>query len=245
MARPGVEITATIGNQVVSRSAVLEWENKRIDAAARKLRLPAPPSAPVAQRREAWLHAKSELGDDEIHRRLTRDVKLADTFARWQSKVSEKRRACAIDLTARGGPDAEFFTNWFEEITFSSNQDAMELSCPDHFVLRMVGGKQEVLETNGGSPFTALFTIDYDDVSSLTTAIDPRFPFRLDGVARSADGTAIGGVRHQFRDTADGLHARLVVEFPLLILGRIIRGHRWHLACEFSNWIESAAAERP
>ena len=31
----------------------------------------------------------------------------------------------------------------------------------------------------------------------------------------ASDGIAIGGVRHQFRDTEDGFHARLTVEFPL------------------------------
>lgn len=29
-------------------------------------------------------------------------------------------------------------------------------------------------------------------------------------------------------------------EFPLPTLRRMVSGHRWHLACEFSNWIEAA-----
>ena len=56
------------------------------------------------------------------------------------------------------------------------------------------------------------------------------------------DGTPIGGVPHQFRDTAEGIHARLLVEFPLPMLTSIVHGHRWHLACEFSNTLEAAAA---
>ena len=59
-------------------------------------------------------------------------------------------------------------------------------------------------------------------------------------MARTSDGVAIGGVRHQFRDTTDGFHARLTVEFPMPTIGRMVKGHRWHLACEFSNWIEAA-----
>ena len=114
-------------------------------------------------------------------------------------------------------------------------------ACPDHFVIRTRSdGRQEVLETNGGSPLAALFYIDYDDVSSLVTPADARFPHQLAGVARASAGVAIGGVRHQFRDIEDGFHARLTVEFPLPTLGRMITGHRWHLACEFSNWIEVA-----
>ena len=54
---------------------------------------------------------------------------------------------------------------------------------------------------------------------------------------------AIGGVRHQFRDTPDGFLARLCVEFPRFTPRRVIAEHRWHLACEFSNWIEAAFAD--
>jgi hypothetical protein len=62
------------------------------------------------------------------------------------------------------------------------------------------------METNGSSPLAA-FVSGYDDVS-------PDFPHQLAGVARASNGAAIGGVMHQFRDTADGFHARLTVEFP-------------------------------
>ncbi|MEV6561482.1 hypothetical protein AB0M22_37590 [Nocardia sp. NPDC051756] len=80
-------------------------------------------------------------------------------------------------------------------------------------------------------------------MSSLCTPPDASFPHQIAGVARAQDGTAIGGVRHQFRDTATGFHARLTVEFPLPILPTMVAGHRWYLACEFSNWIEAAITE--
>jgi hypothetical protein len=62
-------------------------------------------------------------------------------------------------------------------------------------------------------------------------------------VGRAAAGApASGAIRHQFRDHGDGFSARLTIEFPALTPGRIVRTHRWHLACEFSNWIEAANA---
>ncbi|CAL9423670.1 hypothetical protein SUDANB95_01897 [Actinosynnema sp. ALI-1.44] len=61
-------------------------------------------------------------------------------------------------------------------------------------------------------------------------------------LARSDAGQAIGGVRHQFRDTSEGFHARLRVEFPPLTMPHMISHHRWHLACEFGDWIEFAFA---
>ena len=234
-------ITATIAGRTHARADVLAWEDRRIDAAAKKLGLAAPAAGDLGVRREAWLDAKRRLGDDEILRRVHRDTALADIIARVQARISRRRRVSVTELFV---PDASAgdFVEWFERITFRSDRDAMELACPDHFVLRMLDGRQHVVETNGGSPFAAQFTIDYDDVSSLVTPIDPLFPHRLDGVARASDGTAIGGVRHQFRDTPAGVHARLVVEFPAVMLSSIVRGHRWHLACEFSNWFEAAVA---
>lgn len=234
-------ISAKLGRGFHGRAEVLAWEDRRIDAAAKKLGVAAPPAAPIAERRETWLQIKRALGDEEILRRLSRDAKVADVMGSLQARVSPRRRSSVTELFVPGG-SAQRFTEWFNEITFSSNQDEMERACPDHFVLRMVDGRQQVLETNGGSPVTALFDIDYDDVSSVTTAVDPAFGYRLDGVARGSDGRAIGGVRHQFRDTPGGVHAKLVVEFPLPMLETIVRGHRWHLACEFSNWFEAAIA---
>ncbi|NMO01057.1 hypothetical protein HH308_07490 [Gordonia sp. TBRC 11910] len=234
-------ITAKFGGRSHGRTEILAWEDKRIDAAAKKLGVAPPPAAPIVERRENWLDVKRALGDDEMLRRLARDAKIADVMGALQAKVSGRRRTSVTELFVPGG-SAKRFTEWFNEITFSSNQREMERACPDHFVLRIVDGKQQVLETNGGSPLTALFDIDYDDIASITTEVDPTFAFRLDGVARSSNGTAIGGVRHQFRDTPDGVHARLAVEFPLPMFGSIVRGHEWHLACEFSNWMEAAIA---
>jgi hypothetical protein len=76
------------------------------------------------------------------------------------------------------------------------------------------------------------------------TPRDHAFPVEASGVARTGGELAIGGVRHKFRDEADGFRARLCVEFPWLTAPYLIAQHRWHLACEFSNWIEAAFARR-
>ena len=84
----------------------------------------------------------------------------------------------------------------------------------------------------------------YRDTGGLRTPADPGYPVQLAGVARDSSGTAIGGVRHQLRDLDGGFEAWLTVEFPRLTPSRMIRQHRWHLACEFSNWIEFADGDR-
>ena len=220
----------------VTREAFLAWENHCIDAASKRLGTHVPDGA-VHLRRETFLEQKLDLGATEIARRLRRDTEWSDRIALIQAKMSARRRLSTIDLVAPTGT-AEEVEEFFSAA--ATDEAAMLRACPDHYAIRMGPDGQEVLETTGGSPLAARFVIDYDDVSSLVTPPDPAWPVQVAGVARAAEGTAIGGVRHQFRTTKQGFEARLTVEFPLPTLPTMVRGHRWHLACEFSNWIEAA-----
>jgi hypothetical protein len=83
--------------------------------------------------------------------------------------------------------------------------------------------------------------IDYQDTASLRSTPDPAFPHQITAVARLHDGTPMGGLRHQLRDTATGFTMRLTAEFPAAAPSNLIAGHRWHFACEFSNMIENSA----
>ena len=234
-------IVADMTGTSIPRGEVLAWEDGRITAVARKLGVSVPNGA-VAMRRDTLLQAKLDLGSDTIAARLGREIRLSGAVARAAAAVSGKRRISAVDLYIDGG-NAGQFVDFFERGSKTSDEPMMLQACPDHFAIRTrENGWQEVLETTGGSPLPSLFLIDYEDVSSLVTTPDPQFPHQIAGVARTAGGVAIGGVRHQFRDTDNGFHARLTVEFPLPSLGRMVSGHRWHLACEFSNWIEAASA---
>jgi hypothetical protein len=96
------------------------------------------------------------------------------------------------------------------------------------------------IETTGGAPLPVRMFFDDSDLSTVKAAPDPAFPGQWTAVARTSRGTAIGGIRHQFRDDAEGFRVRLTVEFPAGTLPHMIGAHRWHLACEFSNWLEAA-----
>lgn len=236
-----LQIVADLNGRRTTRDEVLCWEDQRISAATRKLGIQAPASGDIAHRREAFLQEKLTLGYGETRRRLRLDDALSGAIAKFEAKLSPKRRFSVTDLYVPTGSAAEFVAFYWDCV---GRNDELELlrACPDHFVQRIApDGHHEVVETTGGSPMATRFVIDYKDVAGIVTPVDFDFPEQLTGVAY-ADGVAIGGVRHQFRNTADGFRARLTVEFPLATLGRMIAGHRWHLACEFSNWIESAVA---
>lgn len=113
------------------------------------------------------------------------------------------------------------------------------MACPDHYlILSTSENKQEVIETTGGSPFPSQFYITYGDEEGLQSKKDPTYDIQLTGAARDRNGTTIGGVRHQIKKEKNGLRVKLLVEFPVLVLNKMIREHQLHLMCEFSNWIK-------
>lgn len=240
MAENALSISATLNERTVDREQVLRWEDRRITAAAKRLRVAVPAEGNVVARREALLHSKLDLGSPEIAHRLRWNTRISRPLAQTQSLLSSRRRVSITDLAVAGGTAPEFVA-WFLDQTARSDETAMLRGCPDHFVIRTGDdGRQEVLETTGGSPLAARFFVSYDNTASLVTPAHADFPHQIAGIALDSNGQPIGGVRHQFRNTSAGFDARLTVEFPLPTLSRMISAHRWHLACEFSNWIEAA-----
>ncbi len=239
MARP-VTVAARIDGRPVSRDEVLAWEARRYAPAARKVGLDVP-SGSLPERRVAFADAKLELGAARLRGRLSRDLRLSGLVARAGTRASRDRRVLSVcDLDVAGG-DAETFVAWFTDTARADYQRSMLAANPDHFLIDVrPDGRQEVIETTGGSPLATHFLVDYTDTAPLSSDRDPGYPHELAGAARTEAGAVIGGVRHELRATRDGFHALLQVEFPRLTAPSMIRTHRWHLACEFSNWVESA-----
>ncbi|OXM57606.1 hypothetical protein CFP71_07255 [Amycolatopsis thailandensis] len=236
-------IEAVLAGRPVTREDVLAWETKRMNEAAVKIGLPVP-TGELARRRAAFADTKLDLGPDEIRRRLARDIRRADWVARTSTRLSRGRRVTSTcDLFVTGAGTAADFLAWFGDVGRDDYAHSMIAANPDHFLIDTApDGRQEVVETTGGSPLATRFLVDYTDTAEIVTHRDPAFPLEASGVARTGTGLAIGGVRHEFRDHADGFHAHLCVEFPRFTLPTMVTRHRMHLACEFSNWIALAFA---
>lgn len=232
-------IQVFINGQKVQKQDILIWEKKRADIVLKKLGA-KPKSSNLIELRQQLLEQKSKLGHEGINKILKKELIISDFFAKMTAHFSfGSRRLCIIEIFVEN-VSAEQFVEWFEQCGQINNEQAMLAGTPDHYLISTRNGIQEVIETNGGSPMVARFYIDYEDLSSLRSPVDPTFPLQIAGVARSRDGLALGGVRHQFRNEGNGFRARLTVEYPLLILPTIMSGHQWHLASEFSNWISAA-----
>ena len=232
-------IVAHIAGRRASRDEVRGWELGRARSVARKLRVPEPPHD-LAELNRRLVDRKLELGHAGIELLLDRQLAVSDRVGRASAAISRgRRRVCAAELSCETGV-AEIVPAWYARTIAANQEEPLIAACPDHYLSRTnPDGTQEVIETTGGSPLPVRMFFDDLDTTSITTPVDAAFPTQWVSVARAADGTAIGGVRHQFRDRAGGgFDVRLTVEFPLTTLPHMIAAHRWHLACEFSNWIE-------
>lgn len=227
----------------LGRNAVLAWEDRRTAAVRRKLGL-GRSSAPRSEQRREILESKLALGHQGLRALVKRELWMSEKITRWSVALSgDKRRFAVCEIEVATG-SASRFARWFGDRNSLNDEVAMIDACPDHYIIARDGqGRQLVVETTGGSPLSSEFTVDYSDIASLHTSPDPSYPHQVAGVARLSDGLAIGGVRHQFRQEGDGFRALLTVEFPGRVPLKMAAEHRWHLAAEFSNWIETAQAD--
>ncbi len=238
-------IVATIAGRQVDRAQVLAWEDRRARVVMRKLGLPDSDTMTLPERRAALLARKLELGHAGLRRHLRLQLFASHLTALLLALLSGKRRSFSVcELWVERG-SAEHFQRWFEDRVPLDDQAGMLAGCPDHYIIDTSSpSHQRVVETCGGAPFASEVVIDYADQSSVVTPPDPRYPLQIAGVASLAGGRAVGGVRHQFRQEGEGFRALITVEFPWAIFPWIVSDHRWHLATEFSNWIEAAAKDR-
>jgi hypothetical protein len=233
-------IIAYINGRAVPRDEVLAWEARRAARVARRLDLDA--SAPELSRR--IVERKLELGHDALRARLRRELRVSAAASELGAKVSRGRRAIATTVLTCDTGAAELVPAWYRAAFTANDRPAMLAASPDHWIFDHGREGDEVIETAAGSPAVVRMFFDDEHVETIRTPADPAFPVAWVSAARSARGTAIGGIRHLFRDEADGFHVRLNVEFPVTVPRPMVTAHCWHLAGEFSNWLEFANGTR-
>lgn len=235
-------LRTTINGETVTRERVLAWELGRQQRVLGLLGAHAASSDShdVDALRARLFDIKRSLGPLELQRRLASRIRVSNAGIAVATRLSRGRRVASSIRVQSPEGTAEDFADWMNAESAKLDSDAMLAACPDHFFIGEDElGRQKVVETTGGSPLPTEFFIDYRDVSSLKTQASPDFPQQIAGVARTASGMPIGGVRHQFRNLpGGGFESWNTVEFPSLVGNRMASAHRWHLACEFGNWIE-------
>lgn len=237
------QIQTWFNRKPVSRDQVHAWEARRVTANLRKFDLPVR-TGDLSERRHALAQAKLELGRASVESTLAREVGISDRLTGMLAQASRgRRRLSQVELFAPG-VRAEELPAWYAGRNEADDEGAFLTATPDHHLFRPAedAKSQEVWEKTGGSPLTSRFFIELDCVEGLVSLPDPTYPVQMSGCARLADGTVLGGIRHQFRDEPGGVRVLLTVEFPWLLGPFGPAAHRWHLASEFANWLEAASA---
>jgi hypothetical protein len=242
MATQSDEVQTWFNGKPISRAAVLAWELKRVEKGLRKFGVPAA-ADDMAALRMTLADAKLSMGRAAIERKLAREIGISDRLTGMLARASRgRRRRSQVELLVPGAK-AEQLPAWYMDRTEADDERAFLSATPDHHLFRPMKDPkgQEVWETTGGSPVASRFFIEIDSAEGLVTQPDATYPVQMVGCARLANGTILGGVRHQFRDEQDGARVLLTVEFPWMMGPVGPAAHRWHLASEFANWIQAAA----
>jgi hypothetical protein len=155
----------------------------------------------------------------------------------WLKRSAGEWIGSITEIRVKGG-SAGGFLKWFQERVTADDRQMMFDAHPEHYaVVRAPDGRVSILETIGGWKLPGLiyarFTQDERDAAE---APDPALPVRLIGHLESEDGEALVRVLHQFGDIPYGFRARLGIYWPAVAEPDMIKGHQWHLACEFVNW---------
>lgn len=150
-----------------------------------------------------------------------------------------RRKICMIEIDI-DFCNAEKLLQMYFDLMLNNTKENLYIDLranPDHFLLSGTNDQiQEVIEITAGLPWPARFFIHYGDEKGMVSIKEQEYPYQASGVSYTANGFAIGAVRHQMKDTATGCHIKLSVEFPVLLPDKNIRKHQYHLACEFYNW---------
>ena len=229
-----------INQKEVSQERIEQWRKQRIHKAAKILNLQLPNTDNTEILDQALLEAKMKLTYEVLIQQIGTKLKWSQYLMKWAAKWSKKPRKRAVVTIFASGLTAASFSIMLEKLMLEKTNVHKRVNlgaCPDHYALQPHGDKLEVIETAGNNPLPTQFFLKLGGEAEIEEPRDASYPFQTVGAASLANGSNIGGIRHQFRDTEKGLEARFCVEFPSLCPDSLIKEHQLHLAAEWSKWI--------
>lgn len=219
------------------------WKRERISKVLGTLRKTLPLTQDTAILLDQLTLLKLKMPYAEILSLLKAKLAIGEMGMKFAATLSGNKRRAAVTTIFADGISAEKFSIIIDSLMLEDKEEYRKVNlaaCPDHYVLRPHNGTLEVIETTGNTPVPTQFFITFNDETGLKEPRNLNYPYQSTGIAKLKDGTIVGGVRHQFRDTQSGIEVRTLVEFPNLCPKIIIKEHQKHLAVEWSNWIDWA-----
>lgn len=235
-------IKVLIDGQPLDQQDMAIWMAKRLKKAYKIFHETMDLNDTLSDRRMKLTDIKAQYTDDEMRAILKRKLAVSRLMMKMACVFSAGKRRVARTTIFASGITAEKFSqqlNLLMTVATEENRKVNLSVYPEHYLLSPdQKGTLEVIETTGNAPLPTQFFIAFHDETGLVEKRNPQYTHQSAGIAKLNDGTIIGGVRHQFRNTQEGLEGQLAVEFPALCPKTIVRSHQKHLAIEFTNWIK-------
>lgn len=229
------------GNEF-TKTELDSWKRKRVGKVLKNLKITLPIVKDTDELCDRLTTIKLKMSYEEIISSMKLKLIIGQVGMKATAILSGNRRT-AITTIFADGITAEKFNIIIDSLMLEDSLEYRKVNlsaCPDHYVLRPYDETLEVIETTGNTPVPTQFFITFNDETGLKEPRNLNYPYQSTGIAKLKDGTIVGGVRHQFRDTQSGIEVRALVEFPNLCPKIIIKEHQKHLAAEWSNWIDWA-----
>lgn len=216
------------------------WKKKRVKKVLRNLKKKIEMTDDAGVICERLTKLKTEMSYEEITSPIKAKLAFGMVVMKIAAAFSGKRRRASITTIYSDGISVQKLGKLIDALMLENTEEYRQVNlaaCPDHYALIPRGETLEVIETTGNAPVPTQFFITFNDETGLQEPRDLNYPYQSTGIAKLKDGTILGGVRHQFRDTQTGIEARTLVEFPSICPKTIMREHQKHLAVEWSSWI--------
>lgn len=229
-----------IDGKEFTKSEMDNWKRKRVNEVLRNLKRSILMTDNVDVLCENLAELKCKMSYEEIVSPLKTKLAIGKVGMKLGVAVSGSKRKASITTIFADGITAEKFSKIIDSLMMQDTPEhrkANLAACPVHYALVPHGETLEVIETAGNAPVPTQFFITFNDETGLQEPRDFSYPYQSTGIAKLKDGTIIGGVRHQFRDTPTGIEVRTLVEFPSICPKTLIKEHQKHLAVEWSSWI--------
>ena len=223
------------------------WKRKRAKKVFRILKKQMPKESDADHLCELLTEWKLHMSYEDIVSCIHIRLAVGSIAMKLAALCSGKRRSKAITTIYADGIRAETLHPIIEALMLQDNEVHRRVNVgayPDHYALIPRNDTLEVIETTGTAPVPTQFFITFHEESGIQEPRDASYPFQSVGVAKLKDGTLIGGVRHQFKNTETGIEVRTLVEFPGICPRMIVKAHQKHLAVEWSNWIRWAKEQQ-
>lgn len=192
----------------------------------------------VREYKKSMTLLREKLGTEGM-RRLLKDV-VAQSMTEQHSKGTADGRVveCSIDVEVKGCKAMEFLA-WLGAAFKREDHIALNVTAPEHYLNDVDENGQVVgIETVGAYGLPQEFhtvATKPEELGLPAENINVDYPVKYCGLMYGPDGTEIHKFRHLMRDTDDGFVMKPTVYFSVDDPQEMIEGHKWHLACEFTN----------